>query len=90
MFDPARADFGGMMVGPSQIAVSEIVHEAYLNVDECGTEAAACTSIDFQITSTQATSKPRRFIADHPFLFAVADMKLGRILFVGQVVDPSS
>ena len=90
VFDPARADFGGMMAEPSQIAVSDVVHEAYLNVDECGTEGAACTGIDFQITSTPATTKPRRFIADHPFLFAVADVKVGRILFIGQVVDPAA
>ena len=89
-FDPARADFRGLAAKPIHVAVSDVIHEAYLRVDENGTEAAACTGIDFQVTSTPSTTSPRKFLADHPFLFAITDEKLGRLLFTGQVVDPGS
>jgi serine protease inhibitor len=88
VFDPALANFQGLTAQPVHVAVSNVIHEAYMRVDEKGTDAAAFTGIDFQVTSTPATTTPRRFAADHPFLFAITDTKLGRLLFAGQIVDP--
>ncbi len=89
-FDPSRADFGGMTREPTSLALSAAVHEAYVRVNEAGTEAGAATGFGYKITSAFSSSKPRSFRADHPFLFALADLRSGRALFVGQVTDPTN
>lgn len=82
-FDPARADFTGM--SPARpLAISDVVHKAYIAVDEAGTEAAAATAMIFA-GATPGT--PVYFTADRPFVYLIRDAS-GAVLFAGQVVQP--
>jgi len=80
------ADFSGMN-GKKDLFISAVIHKAFVDVNEEGTEAAAATAVVVGITSVA----PRRhvvFRADHPFLFLIRDNKSGSILFMGRVVNP--
>jgi serpin B len=80
------ADFSGM-TGKPELFIADVVHKAFVSVDEAGTEAAAATAVIMSLTSAQAD--PSEMTVDHPFLFFIRDRKTGTILFVGRVVDPS-
>ena len=68
-------------------AVSSITQDAYVNVNEEGTEAAAVTTI---IVLTESLPlPPPRFVADHPFIYFIIDNESGTILFMGKVTDPT-
>lgn len=86
-FDPDRADFSGM-TSEEQLYISAVVHQANIDVDEDGTEAAAATAVVMRTTSLPARQVELR--VDRPFLFALRDVPTGTVLFMGQVVDPSS
>ncbi|MDE2591009.1 MAG: serpin family protein, partial [Patescibacteria group bacterium] len=86
-FDPTVADFTGI-VGNRDLSISLAVHQAYVKVDEKGTEAAAATSVTME-TSSMPVSK-YTFRADHPFVFLIYDKKTNLVLFMGQIVDPSA
>lgn len=60
-----------------------VLHDAYLEVDEEGTRAAAATGV------VETLGMPLRFKADHPFLFWIQDNQTGAILFLGRVADPT-
>jgi len=80
-----NADFSGMN-GRRDLFIDFVIHQAYVKVDEKGTEAAAATAVGEGITSVQ----PRNdFRADHPFIFLIQDKETGNILFFGRVVDPT-
>ncbi len=80
------ADFSGMD-GTRNLLISDVIHQAYVKVDEKGTEAAAATAVVMDVTSAM----PRNiFRADHPFIFIIQERETGNILFMGRVVDPSS
>ena len=86
-FDPGRADLSGIAGMPGYLYVHAVVHEAYLSVDEAGTEAAAATGIG--ISGTAVPAPPRtRFIVDRPFVFVLRDTRTGAVLFMGSVSDP--
>ncbi|HWE37502.1 MAG TPA: serpin family protein [Isosphaeraceae bacterium] len=87
-FDRLRADFSGM-VGPPGASIDAVVHQAFVAVDEKGTEAAAATAV-VMVARSMATPGPQPpvFRADHPFLFLIRDDRTGLILFLGRVVDP--
>jgi serpin B len=78
------ADFSGM-TGRRGLAISAVLHKAYVDVNEEGTEAAAATGAVVSLTSMQVTPV---FRADHPFVFLIRDNRSGAILFLGRVVDP--
>jgi serpin B len=82
----SRADFTGMVASGGPIWISEVVHEAYVDVYEEGTEAAAATGVLMKRTSLSPTAV---FQADHPFLFLIRDLRSGGVLFVGRLADPS-
>jgi serine protease inhibitor len=82
-FDPAKADFSGID-GNRDLFVSSVVHQAFISVDEKGTEAAAATAILFGTTSVPPP--PLILTIDHPFLFLVRDRQTGLVLFMGKVV----
>ena len=86
-FDPLLADFSPMADGDaaSDYMISDVIHEAWVRVDEAGTEAAAATAV--VITDTAA---PIPRIADHPFLIVVRDDLTGSLLFVARVMDPAA
>jgi len=84
-FDENRADF--TPINPDarrhRIHIAEVLQDAYIRVDELGTEAAAATAGHFKAEST-----PEEIVVDRPFLFAIRNRESGAILFLGQVVDP--
>lgn len=82
-FKAGEADFSGM-TGRQDLFIGKVVHQAWVKVDEKGTEAAAATG-----TGMVTMSMPRSFTADHPFLFLIRDRDTGAILFMGRVVDPT-
>ncbi len=81
-----RADFSGMN-GARNLYIKFIVHQAYVKVDEKGTEATAATAVGGNTTSVQIQNI---FEADHPFLVLIQEKKTGNILFLGRVADPTS
>ena len=87
-FDPAKADFSGMD-GTRQLFVSNVIHKAFVDVDEKGTEAAAATGVVMSLAAAPMPDEPKEFRADHPFLFYISDRQSGAVLFLGRVVDPS-
>jgi serpin B len=86
-FDPGLADFSGMSTEES-LFISEVIHEAFIKVDEEGTEAAAATAVIMETTS--APIEVLELAIDRPFLFSLYDRATGTILFMGRVLDPSA
>lgn len=86
-FVPDVADFSGMN-GKRDLFIQAVIHKAFVEVNEEGTEAAAATGVVIGITSMPA--RPPVFRADHPFLFLIRDNLSGSILFVGRVMDPKT
>lgn len=82
-----KANFSGMN-GKRDIFISAVVHKAYVDVYEEGTEAAAATGV-VMVTSAMPGQIPV-FRADHPFLFLIRDNKSGSILFIGRAMNPAS
>jgi len=82
------ADFSG--IGEESLKISEVVHKAFVEVNEEGTEAAAATALGMMLCSTamRPTAPPKVFKADHPFLFFIRDRKTNAVLFSGRVLDP--
>jgi len=86
--DPALPD-GADLTGMTDIRelfVSDVIHQAFISVDEKGTEAAAATAV---IVGVVSAPPPAQFTVDRPFLFFIEQGTTGEILFLGQVVDPS-
>ncbi len=80
------ADFSGM-TGGKDLFLTNVLHKAFVKVDEEGTEAAAATGAVMKLTSMPA--EPLLFRADKPFVFLIQDKTTGTVLFVGRVVDPT-
>jgi serpin B len=80
------ADFSGMTT-EAGLFISEVVHKAWVAVDEKGTEAAAATAV--VMVESAMPMEPVEVTVDHPFLFAIQHRRTGTLLFLGQVVDPS-
>ena len=85
-FDANNADFSGMD-GTRSLFISAVVHKAFVDVNEEGTEAAAATGVVVGVTSVPAP--PPIFKADHPFIFFIRDNDSGSVLFFGRVADPT-
>jgi len=83
-FSPS-ADFSGM-TGGKELYIDQVIHKAFVSVDEAGTEAAAATAVDMKLTSMPA--EPVNVTIDHPFIFLIRDIETGTILFVGRVMNP--
>jgi len=80
------ADFSGI-TGKRDLFISAVIHKAYVDVNEEGTEAAAATAVVMRLTSAKPEEIPV-FRADHPFLFLIRDNCSGSILFIGRVMNP--
>jgi serpin B len=85
-FAGGEADFSGM-TGTRDFAISAVVHKAFVEVEEKGTEAAAATGVVMSRAAI-ALPPPTVFRADHPFLFLIRDNRNGTILFLGRMVRP--
>ncbi|HEX5105245.1 MAG TPA: serpin family protein [Pirellulaceae bacterium] len=81
------ADFSKMASG-EQLFISEVLHKAFVDVNEKGTEAAAATAVGVAAAAFVEPPQPVVFRADHPFVFLLRDNRSGNILFLGRVSDP--
>jgi serpin B len=83
----SRADFSG--IDPKGgLAISEVVHKAFVDVSEQGTEAAAATGITIQRRALRKPEQAVVFSADHPFIFLIRDTRTGIVLFIGRLMKP--
>ena len=82
-----EADFSGM-TDQSDLFISAVVHQAFVEVNEEGTEAAAATGVQLRATSARIGAPPL-FRADHPFVFMIRQKQTGAILFLGRLVEPA-
>ncbi|MFW6044801.1 MAG: serpin family protein [Planctomycetota bacterium] len=87
-FDPNRANFDEMAEEDEELYIAAAVHQAYVDVDEKGTEAAAATGIGVSATAAPA-GEPEIFHADRPFIFLIRDRQTGYTLFMGRLADPT-
>ncbi len=85
-FTPGVADFSGMD-GTRELYIGDVVHKAFVEVDEAGTEAAAATAVVMQATGMPA--EPLELTIDRPFLFLIRDIETGTVLFLGRVMNPA-
>ena len=87
-FDGGAADFSGM-TSAEKLAISAVVHKAFVKVDEEGTEAAAATGVVMRATAMPMKPRlPKLFRADHPFVFEIMHQRSGAVLFMGRVAKP--
>ena len=83
-FDPNQADFTKMYKGPENAYISKVKHKTYVEVNEEGTEAAAVTSVEMEMTSA-----PPWMRVDRPFVFVIRENKSRTMLFMGKIVEPT-
>ena len=88
------ADFSGMVEEPRKngnaIGIDFVIHQAFIELDEEKTEAAAATAVGM-IPMSAPPREPEQIIefkADHPFIYCIADDQTGVILFMGRMADP--
>jgi serpin B len=83
-----QADFSGM-TSREQLYIDAVLHKAFVDVHEKGTEAAAATAVIMRPTSARPNFPKATFRADHPFVFLIRDNTTGSVLFMGRVANPS-
>jgi len=81
----SNADFSGMTEKPG-LRITHVLHKAFVEVNEEGTEAAAATAVVMKRESIQCAFE---FRADHPFLFLIREKQTGSVLFIGRISDPT-
>jgi len=81
------ADFSGM-TGNRDLFISDVIHKAFVAVDESGTEAAAATAVIMRLKAMPES--PMTLTIDRPFIFLIRDNATGTILFIGRVMNPST
>jgi len=83
------ADFSGM-TSNKDLFIGDVIHKAFVSVDETGTEAAAATAV-VMVTSAPGPKpkEPVTVTIDRPFIFLIRDIETGAILFIGRVVNPN-
>ena len=86
-FEPDRADFSGV-TGRRDHSLSAVIHKAFVDVNEAGTEAAAATAAVMVAATARIEPEPVSFKADHPFVVLIRDRPTGSVLFLGRVVEP--
>ncbi len=84
-FDPELADFSAM-TEDAPLHVSDVVHQAFITVDEAGTEAGAAPAVVMDLTA--APVEVVELVVDRPFLYAITHGPSSSLLFLGHVVDP--
>jgi len=84
-FDAQLADFSGM-TGEKDLYISDVIHKAYIDVNEEGTEAAAATAIG--LSTTSMPSQSYEITLDHPFIYVIYERTTNTVVFMGRVVTP--
>lgn len=85
-FDDAKADFSGMDGHSQWLYIAAVLHQAYMEANEEGAEAAAATAV---VMKTRGLPPPPPIVrADHPFLFLIRERQTGSLLFMGRVLNP--
>jgi len=84
-FLETEADFSGI-TGRKNLYIKHVIHQAMIDVNEQGSEAAAATAV---VMDAKSLSFNPIFQADHPFMFAILHQATGSLLFMGRVTDPS-
>lgn len=80
-----EADFSGI-TDAENLFISDVIHKAFIRVDEAGTEAAAATAVTFEVTSFP--SPPVQMHINRPFIFMIRDLDTKVVLFMGRLVTP--
>ncbi|MBA2634424.1 MAG: serpin family protein [Chloroflexi bacterium] len=91
-FDPNGADFTAIHAPQSsagQLFIATVIHQANIDVDEKGTEAAAATAVGMDTGGGPSATEQITLRLDRPFLFFLRDVETGAVLFMGRVTDPS-
>ncbi len=89
-FEKGVADFSGM-TGKPDLFIGAIIHKAFVDVNEEGTEATAAIAVRMDLFTASRAGEPdpiKIFKADHPFIFLIKENETGTILFIGRVSDP--
>jgi serpin B len=82
------ADFSGI-TGDQSLCISKVIHQAKIEVNEEGSEAAAATAVVMVMKAVARRPRLAEFKADHPFLFAIIHKPSSALLFLGRVADPA-
>lgn len=85
-FTPKTADFSGMN-GRRDLFIQNVLHKAFVSVDEAGTEAAAATAVIVGVTSLPP--EPIEVRIDRPFIYLIREIETGTVLFIGRVLNPN-
>lgn len=80
------ADFSNMT--SASVAINEVKHKTFVEVNEQGTEAAAVTSVGVALTSAQMPEEPFQMVVNRPFFCAIRDNQTGTVLFMGSLREP--
>jgi serpin B len=80
-----EADFSGMSE-QGDLFISDVIHKAFISLNETGTEAAAATAV--VMSAKAGPVRPVEVTADRPFVFVIRDIKTATLLFAGRVLDP--
>ncbi len=86
VFDEQKVNLSGMSPN-NDLVVSKVVHKAFVEVNEVGTEAAAATGVVMMVMCG-SLSIPQVFNADHPFLFFIRHNPTKSVLFYGRFCSP--
>jgi serpin B len=84
-FDEGQADFSGM-TNEQDLFIADVIHKAFVAVDEEGTEAAAATAVIMEGATAMMTENT--LYIDRPFIYMIRDTTTGQILFIGRVLNP--
>ena len=87
-FSQTHANFSKMTADSDGLFVGVVIHKAFVDVNEKGTEAAAATAIMMAAGCAMEPKPPKEFRADHPFLFFIRDRRTKLIHFMGRVTNP--
>jgi serpin B len=89
-FAVGRADFTGIAEVPGEpLYIGLVIHKAFVDVNEEGTEAAAATAAAIPAAAAMRPAAPIPFVADHPFVYIIRSNRTGAILFMGRLADPT-
>ena len=88
-FSQTQADFSNLTSNPEGLFVGSVIHKAFVDVNEKGTEAAAATAIMMAAGCAMEPEPPKEFRADRPFLFFIRDRRTKLTHFLGRVSTPN-